>query len=93
MISGVSVFLTTNHFDRLDKALIRPGRVDVAVELGNASSAMLRTMFLRFYPDAAAAIDRVLAAYEDKSLSPARIQQALLESDDVGQALRLLGLA
>lgn len=90
---GRVVFLTTNHFDRLDKALIRPGRVDVAVELGNASAGMLRTMFLRFYPDSATSIDRVLASYTDKSLSPARIQQALLESDDAGHALRLFGLA
>ena len=89
---GRIVFLTTNHFDRLDKALIRPGRVDVAVELGNASAAMLRTMFLRFYPDAAAAIDAVLVAYQDKSLSPARIQQALLESDDAAGAIDRLGL-
>ena len=89
---GRIVFLTTNHFDRLDKALIRPGRVDVAVELGNASAAMLRTMFLRFYPDAAGAIDAVLVAYQDKSLSPARIQQALLESDDAAGAIDRLGL-
>jgi len=38
-------------------------------------------------------INRVLAGYNDKSLSPARIQQALLESDDAGHALLLLGLA
>ncbi len=90
---GRIVFLTTNHLDRLDKALIRPGRVDVVVELGNATAAMLRTMFLRFYPDAAAAVEAAIARYEEKSLSPARIQQALLESDDAGQALGLLGLA
>lgn len=90
---GRIVFLTTNHLDRLDKALIRPGRVDMVVELGNATAAMLRTMFLRFYPDAASAIEAALERYEEKSLSPARIQQALLESDDAGQALRLLGLA
>lgn len=90
---GRIVFLTTNHLDRLDKALIRPGRVDVVVELGNATAAMLRTMFLRFHPDAAGLIDEVLKRYEERSLSPARIQQALLESDDAGQALALLGLA
>jgi chaperone BCS1 len=90
---GRIVFLTTNHLDRLDKALIRPGRVDVVAELGNASSAMLRTMFLRFYPQSAASIDPALARYADRSLSPARIQQALLESDDPADALRLLGLS
>jgi chaperone BCS1 len=89
---GRIVFLTTNHLDRLDKALIRPGRVDVVVELGNASAAMLRVMFLRFYPDSGAAIDAALKRYADKSLSPARIQQALLESDDAVGAIARLGL-
>jgi chaperone BCS1 len=89
---GRVVFLTTNHLDRLDKALIRPGRVDVVAELGNASAAMLRTMFLRFYPDSAAVIDATLQGYADRSLSPARIQQALLESDDAAGAIERLGL-
>jgi mitochondrial chaperone BCS1 len=90
---GRIVFLTTNHLDRLDKALIRPGRVDVVVELGNASAAMLRTMFLRFHPQSAAVIDAALKHYAEKSLSPARIQQALLESDDSAGAITLLGLS
>ncbi|HZV53835.1 MAG TPA: AAA family ATPase [Rhodocyclaceae bacterium] len=89
---GRIVFLTTNHLDRLDKALIRPGRVDVVVELGNASAAMLRTMFLRFYPESAFLIDSAIARYQAHSLSPARIQQALLESDDPAGAVTLLGL-
>lgn len=90
---GRIVFLTTNHLDRLDRALIRPGRVDVVVELGNASRAMLRTMFLRFYPGYDQLIDAALDGYPDRLLSPARIQQALLESDDAAGALALLDLA
>ncbi|KAJ2799425.1 Complex III assembly protein translocase and chaperone [Coemansia guatemalensis] len=43
------IFMTTNHFDRLDPALIRPGRVDLKVFLGNASPYQIRTMFTRFY--------------------------------------------
>lgn len=31
------VFMTTNYLDRLDSALIRPGRVDVAQLIDNAS--------------------------------------------------------
>ncbi|HQO29053.1 MAG TPA: AAA family ATPase [Accumulibacter sp.] len=87
---GRIVFLTTNHLERLDRALMRPGRVDRLVELGNASRAQLRTMFLRFYPQAADHVDTVCAAYVDGTLSPAAIQQALLEADDAGEALRLL---
>ncbi|XP_063789968.1 mitochondrial chaperone BCS1 isoform X1 [Pseudophryne corroboree] len=45
------VFMTTNHIDRLDPALIRPGRVDVKQYIGYCTHWQLAQMFLRFYPD------------------------------------------
>ena len=33
------LFMTTNHVDRLDAALVRPGRVDVVHRLGPATCA------------------------------------------------------
>jgi chaperone BCS1 len=47
------IFMTTNHIDRLDPALIRPGRVDLKVEVGLATPFQVLTMFKRFYPSAA----------------------------------------
>ena len=41
--------MTTNHPERLDPALIRPGRVDVNEYLGHASRYQMKEMFLRFY--------------------------------------------
>ena len=43
------IFLTTNHVDRLDSALVRPGRVDMAVRLGEATRWQLARMWDRFY--------------------------------------------
>ena len=43
------IFMTTNHIDRLDPALIRPGRVDMKVLLENASEHQILSMFDRFY--------------------------------------------
>lgn len=43
------MFMTTNHIERLDPALIRPGRVDVKELLGDATSYQARTLFSRFY--------------------------------------------
>eukprot|EP00111_Clytia_hemisphaerica_P002243 TCONS_00006287-protein len=45
------VFMTTNHIDRLDPALIRPGRIDVKKEIGHATPHQLYLMFRRFYPE------------------------------------------
>ena len=43
------VFLTTNHIDRLDPALIRPGRVDMIQLLDDASASQARRLFRQFY--------------------------------------------
>ncbi|OSD01560.1 hypothetical protein PYCCODRAFT_485041 [Trametes coccinea BRFM310] len=43
------IFMTTNHPERLDPALIRPGRVDLAVLIDDASPRQARRLFERFY--------------------------------------------
>ena len=43
------IFLTTNHLDKLDPALIRPGRVDLACLIDDASPSQAKRLFIRFY--------------------------------------------
>eukprot|EP00494_Astrolonche_serrata_P024938 UN25198 len=43
---GRIFILTTNHIDRLDEALIRPGRCDVKLEIKKASHIQMEKMFL-----------------------------------------------
>lgn len=43
------VFLTTNHVERMDEALIRPGRIDMMVRLGEATQSQVEHMWDRFY--------------------------------------------
>ena len=45
------LFLTTNHVERLDEALIRPGRVDMTVRLGEATRWQAGHLWDRFYGD------------------------------------------
>lgn len=45
------IFLTTNHADRLDEALIRPGRVDMTIRLGGATRWQIERLWDRFYGD------------------------------------------
>lgn len=46
---GRILFLTTNHPERLDAALVRPGRVDKKIELGNATQSQARRLYGWFY--------------------------------------------
>lgn len=43
------IVMTTNHVDRLDDALVRPGRVDVRAEIGYAGEQAVAEMWERFY--------------------------------------------
>ena len=45
MNEGVMVILTSNHPERLDPALIRPGRIDLHLELGYCTHFQLKSMF------------------------------------------------
>jgi chaperone BCS1 len=45
------IFLTTNHIERLDEALVRPGRIDMTVRLGDATEYQIASLWDRFYAE------------------------------------------
>jgi chaperone BCS1 len=46
---GLKFIVTTNHLDKLDPAIIRPGRIDDVIEVGALSIDSARAMFKAFY--------------------------------------------
>lgn len=50
---GRILIMTTNHRERLDPALLRPGRADLHFELNNASESQMKNLLKKFYPEAA----------------------------------------
>ncbi|KAF5374504.1 hypothetical protein D9615_009133 [Tricholomella constricta] len=64
---GRLLFATTNHLDRLDPALSRPGRMDVWVEFKNASKWQAEALFRNFFPST----EDDLTEAEAESTSPA----------------------
>ncbi|MDE2578493.1 MAG: AAA family ATPase [Hyphomicrobiales bacterium] len=46
---GLKFIVTTNHIDKLDPAIIRPGRIDDVIEIGPLSIESARAMFKAFY--------------------------------------------
>jgi mitochondrial chaperone BCS1 len=83
---GRIIVLTTNHREKLDAALIRPGRIDVEEELGLATAKQLTQLMLRFHPNDADRVAALARQYPDKSMSPAQIQQLLIGADSLGEA-------
>jgi hypothetical protein len=80
---GRLLFATTNHIEKLDPALIRPGRIDKKLELSYADGDQLRRIFLRFFPQADAALaDSFAAALPDGQLAMSAVQNYLIRHAD-----------
>lgn len=67
---GRIVIMTTNHPERLDPALIRPGRIDLTIELKPASPSVLQDMFTWFYHQP---IPQDVLSYYTHHLTPAEV--------------------
>jgi len=68
------VFMTTNHFQALPRALIRPGRIDVNAYIGLASPGQLVQMFSRFFPGEVEKAEQFAVLCEGENLSMAEVQ-------------------
>jgi chaperone BCS1 len=87
--------MSTNHPERLDPALVRPGRVDVRMEFPNADRGQARQLFVRsFGPGASVGrpAEEFAVAIGDGRWPMAPIRGLLLErSDDPEMAVRVAG--
>ena len=88
---GRIVFMTTNFIDRLDAALLRPGRVDVKQNIGYAEKEQLIRAFRHFYPSSPndyANRFAVNVLNTVKSVSMAQVQgHFMLYRDDAERAI------
>lgn len=73
-VHGRITVMTSNHPEVLDPALVRPGRVDLKIELGLCTREMLDVMYDMFYPGMPAPKVPLPA----NKLSPATVSSAYL---------------
>lgn len=85
--NGLVMFITTNHKDRLDPALVRSGRIDCDIEVGRLDLAAQRGMFTAFY-GAEHAAKLTHAHYFPRT--GAELQQILMACPDPAAALNKL---
>jgi SpoVK/Ycf46/Vps4 family AAA+-type ATPase len=68
---GRILVVSSNHYDKLDPALIRPGRIDITHELSNASHNTISEIYLHLF---GSKIDKnKLQKVKDKFYSPAEL--------------------
>jgi mitochondrial chaperone BCS1 len=70
--------MTTNHLERLDAALIRPGRADVKLWFGNATPDQARRFFERFFPQHGRLAHDFAGRVADRKFSMATLQDYLM---------------
>jgi chaperone BCS1 len=75
---GNIVIFTTNHLNKIDEALLRPGRVDRIFEIPLASRNQIYRMVSRFFPDQPDVSREYSEQCPERELSMATIQGHLL---------------
>jgi mitochondrial chaperone BCS1 len=79
---GHMLVLTTNHVERLDPALIRPGRIDWKREIGLAHGEQVARLFRAFYPEREDLAAGFIAALGGHPVAPAAVQGHFLRHRD-----------
>lgn len=77
--NGRIIIMTTNHIEDLDEALIRPGRIDEKIYIGNGSLYQIKELYNRFYKENRNDLQEYYIEY---SLAMAQVQGIFLENKD-----------
>ena len=85
---GRIIVITSNHYDKLDPALIRPGRIDISLELSNASHEVISQIYYNFFKEK---IDKTkLKKIKENFYSPAEINNIYLMERDAEKMINRL---
>ncbi|GAA6008378.1 bifunctional AAA family ATPase chaperone/translocase BCS1 [Rhodotorula paludigena] len=78
------LFLTTNHLEKLDPALIRPGRVDLKELIDDATPFQANELFTRFYADEEGLAEEAFATLRAELVS--RLEEAMRAGTRISMA-------
>ena len=75
-------FITTNHIENLDKALLRPGRIDKIVNFTYATNEQIKEMFLKFRPNDESNIESFMDKISNYKYTTAVLQKFFFMNRD-----------
>ncbi|GLT39234.1 hypothetical protein SLA2020_134390 [Shorea laevis] len=84
------IIFTTNHKDKIDPALLRPGRMDMHIELSYLKPSaflVLAYNYLGLHDGGHPLLEEIQNLLEYTEVTPASVAEELLRSDDVNVAL------
>jgi len=89
---GRIVVMTTNHPDKLDPALIRPGRINKRIHLGFVNGKSVCAMAEHYMQVKLTDRERsqLEAVTAQRSVTPAQVEQCCAESEDIEALTALL---
>ena len=85
---GIILLMTTNYPDLLDDRLIRPGRIDKKVYIGNADHFQIENLAKKFYPEANGEIKEFVSTVDEDLYSMAQLQEFFIRNPQIGQILK-----
>lgn len=88
-VEGRVICFTTNYIDKLDPALVRPGRITDVVKFELISNELIYQMFCHFYDNSKCNFKKEpFARIKDRRVSPAYVTKVLL--NNVGDPVKAL---
>ena len=77
---GRILIISSNYYNKLDKALTRPGRIDINLELQNANHEIIQKMYKHYFNDTIS--DDILKKIPEHKYSPAELVNYYLQSNN-----------